>query len=145
MSTIVSLPSHHPFARGHSAVLFAQGMWVRAKASLITESGDLRIVLGLETDRLDFGPKGRAWVRLLDASGVELARVQMEQPIGIPGKAPGKARIEEFSLSVAVSAAIASRTASLAVSVTYDGKQFAPFGLPIEDIAQAIAVIVSAA
>ncbi|MBM4346126.1 MAG: hypothetical protein FJ100_22360 [Deltaproteobacteria bacterium] len=81
-------------------------------------------------------------VYLFDGGHNEVAHMKMQEPIAIDGKAPGRARIEEFPLTVNVPRDVAARTTSLEVSVTYDGKQFGLWGIPLDTIVQAIVIII---
>lgn len=143
MTIIRSTPLKHPFARGHSALVQGGPGWVRGKASLDTETGALTMVLGLETDSTTDGVRGRMSVRVYDDAGVEIARVAMKHDMGIPGKAPGKARIEKFTMVRSLPVAVARRAARLDVAVRYSGKQFGLWGIPFEVVVKAIEIIFS--
>lgn len=147
MATINTLPIDHPFARGHSAVFHVTDPegWVRGRASLVTNTGELTMVLGLETDSVAFGVRGTLKVRLFDDRSVEIAVIKMNQDIGIPGKAPGRARIEEFTLTKRIPADVAARAVALDVEVEFTGKQFGIFGIPISAVIDAISVLILAA
>lgn len=143
MPTISTFPIDHPFARGHSTVFHVSDPegWVRGKASLVTETGDLTMVLGLETDSVAFGVRGRLKVRVFDSKSVEKAVIKMGQDIGIPGKSPGGARIEEFTLTKRIPADVAARAVALDVEVEFTGKQFGLFGIPLSAVVDAITVL----
>lgn len=147
MPAISTLPSNHPFARGHSAVFHVTDPegWVRGRASLVTDTGDLTMVLGLETDSVAAGVRGRLKVRLFDNS-VEIAVIKMDRDVGIPGKAPGRARIEEFTLAKRIPSDVASRATGIDVEVEFTGKQFGIFGLdvPLNVIIDAIRILIAA-
>jgi hypothetical protein len=145
MPTISTFPSNHPFARGHSSVFHVTDPegWVRGRASLDTGTGDLTMVLGLETDSVTEGVKGRLKVRRFDSSGIEIAVIKMNQDIGIPGKAPGRARIEEFTLAKRIPADVASRTTGIDVEVEFTGKQFGLFGISLDVVIDAISILIA--
>ena len=115
--------------------------WVRGKAALDTSTGQFTMVLGLETDWVNRGVKGKMKVALKDSKNATIATVEMGQEMGIPGKDPGKARIEEFTLVKTVPADIAKRTAALDVNVEYTGPQFGLWGIPLQAVLDAIKIV----
>ena len=145
MSTISTPPSNHPFARGHSAVFHVTDPegWVRGRASLVTDTGELTMVLGLETDSVLEGVRGRMKVRLYDSSNVEIAVIRMDRDIGIPGKAPGRARIEEFTLTRRIATDVSSRATGIDAEVEFTGKQFGIPGVPLDVVIDAIRILIA--
>jgi hypothetical protein len=103
------------------------------------------MVLGLETDSVAAGVRGRLKVRLFDSNSVEIAVIKMEQDVGIPGKAPGGARIEEFTLAKRIPADVASRATGIDVEVEFTGKQFGILGLdiPLDVVIDAIRILIA--
>ena len=144
-NVIRSKKSGHPFARGHSAVLHVRDPegWVRGKASLDRNSGRLTMTLGLETDSVASGVRGRMSVYVFDDAGNEIATVKMGKDVGIPGKAPGKSRSEDFTMRRRIPRDVAARATSVEVDVDFTGKQFGLFGVDLDVIADAIKVLVA--
>lgn len=101
------------------------------------------MVLGLETDSVAEGVRGRLKVRLFDSNGIEIAVIKMNQDIGIPGKIPGRARIEEFTLAKRIPADVASRTTGIDVEVEFTGKQFGLFGISLDVVIDAISILIA--
>jgi len=145
MTILRSSKLDHAFARGHSALRHVKNPegWVRGKAVLDTQTGNLEMVLGLETDSTSHGVRGRMSVRIFDAKGVEVAYAEMTKPLGIPGKEPGPSRIEEFSIRRSIPLEAARRAAKLKVSVTYDGAQFGIWGIPLKDVVKAVKIVIA--
>ncbi len=113
--------SQNAWARGCQIVQIIQdhGM-VRGSGQVDTNTGEVRLLLGIETDRLDSGPRGKVFINLYDASGAKIGYISSGD-IGIPGKNPGTARIEWFDGRVTISQNLARRVAKMDVGVQYTG------------------------
>jgi hypothetical protein len=100
------------------------------------------MTLGLETDSVEAGVRGRMACYLYDAGHHEILRAEMKLDIGIPGKQPGLARIADFPMAITVPRELAARTSAVEVSAQYTGQQFGPFGMSLSDIVGAIRLLI---
>lgn len=117
--------------------------WVRAKASLDTETGvvDMRFVV--ETDSTASGPCGKMTVVLRDESGRDLATVKMNKKVCRGGKPPGKAARTDFTFQKAVPMHVARATKDVVVLVEKAGKRIRLWDIPLSVVEDGIKVAVA--
>src|ERR1700761_9204200 len=94
--------------------------WVRGTAALDKDSGILSITVQLETDSVLAGPKGRLSTIIRNADGKQIYRA-MSDEIGIGGKPPGKAVIQNFTSNISVPKAIAFTANSMSLDAECTG------------------------
>lgn len=134
---------HRDNRNGMQSVMYcgnSPSSYVRASGSLDTASGRITIAAQLETDSVAAGPKGRITATIKDASGSILATVQSEE-VGIGGKAPGKARVENFSSRIDVDPALAQRAASLFIEAQCTGSTDRLFGIRVGTLTDAFKLV----
>lgn len=105
------------FDRGMQSTMYCGNnpeSWVRGSAKLDRKTGRLSMTIQLETDSTVAGPKGKVIVMARDATGNSLATADSGE-IGIGGKPPGKARIQDFGASASIPLASAKNVRSLSV------------------------------
>jgi hypothetical protein len=94
--------------------------WVRGRADVDPVNGQVAMLMQLETDALDVGPKGVIQVTFKDDQGNALATINSGE-IGTGGKAPGRARIENVPASTNIPPALAARVSTIAVHARCTG------------------------
>jgi hypothetical protein len=143
MTTLHTTPSHHSFARGCSSLIHIQPEgWVRAKASFDTDTGEMRMTLGLETDVVDQGPMGRATAAIYDAKHRLLATLEMGEPAKLPGKALWGPRIDWFESVRRVPPDVAIRATSIEVRAEHVGQYRELFGINLAALEPASRLLV---
>jgi hypothetical protein len=117
-------PYTGPFERGFCSTTYCgdSGVesWVRGRADLNPANGQIAILLELETDALDAGPKGIMKAIFKDADGKTLATVKSSE-VGVGGKVPGRSRIENIPASGAMPVNLAGQVASIEIQTTCTG------------------------
>lgn len=146
-------PKDEPFSGSHNQVWGARRSscafvhaqphaegWVRAWARLHRDTGAVDLALEIETDTLHKGPCGKIGAELMD-HGKVIAKIDMGQPACIGGKPPGRAvaRLVEFGGSIP--ADLARHVDEVKANATVTGSRIAPFGLSIQEIEQALTVV----
>lgn len=117
--------------------------WVRAYASLNTETGVVSMRFGLETDSTATGPCGRMSVLLRGDDGRDLASVKMDKKVCRGGKPPGKAARTDFTFQKAVPMKIAKQTTQVVVLVEKAGKRVRLWDIPLSVVKDAVTLGVS--
>jgi hypothetical protein len=127
---------HEPFtngfcARAHSKPMGAEG-WVRGKANLNRDTGDVHIFMQLETDSVAAGPCGKIAADFLEEDGTVLATITTGEACR-GGKPPGKAvRSDAHSNQPhAIPVAVAKKVTKIVVRPTVTGIKKGLFGLTI--------------
>lgn len=119
-------PYHGPFERGLCATQHCNESgngpesWVRGRADLDPVTGQVALLLQLETDAVDAGPKGIMQVTFKDARGNTLGVINSKE-VGVGGKAPGRARIENIPSSGTIPADKAAQVNSIEVKAQCTG------------------------
>jgi len=129
----VQQPSQPQSAGGGSIGLLAHGPapnettvydigWVRGSASLSKTTGVVVFCVRMATDSLEYGPKARIGVALLDSNEKDIANIAVGE-IGRGGRQHGKAEddVDKFCGKATVSPDIAGRTTSVNVTVRVTG------------------------
>ena len=132
------------FDRGFQATTYCGNSpesWVRGSAFLEKSTGLLTMWIGLETDATDRGPKGQILVYVYDCNGNLLSKVASAE-VGIGGKMPGGARINNFQSYANLGPQIGSQACSITVVANCTGSTFQLFGLSMDQVTDAAGLIV---
>jgi len=116
-------PYHGPFTRGFCSTDYCGNMpesWVRGRADLDTKTGQIAMLLELETDSTAGGPKGMMQAVFKDAAGKTLATVSSKEQ-GVGGKSPGHSRIENIPASANMQPDLAKQVNSIEVMAKCTG------------------------
>ena len=116
--------------------------WVRGSAALDKESGILSMTIQLETDSVLAGPKGRVVASISDSAGRLLYRATSDE-IGIGGKPPGQAVIENFSSTISIPLPISAAASSLYLDAECTGPINRLFNVDLVNVHQSFGVIAS--
>lgn len=114
--------------------------YVRGSATVDTASGSVAVAIQLETDSVAAGPKGRVVVTVKNRLGASIATIQSEE-VGIGGKAPGKARIENFSSRLSIDTALAAQADSVYVEAECKGSVDRLFNIKLGTVEDAFKLL----
>jgi hypothetical protein len=116
--------------------------WVRGSATLDTDSGLISIIINLETDSVEAGPKGIVTVQVKDAAGNILATATSGE-VGRGGKKPGTFASSTFHSTTTIPIAQSRQAASLYITAQCTGSKDGLFGVNLEDLLHAFQIIVA--
>jgi hypothetical protein len=94
--------------------------WVRGRADLDPVTGQVALLLQLETDAVDAGPKGTMQVIFKNAQGATLGTINSKE-VGVGGKSPGRSRIENIPSTGTIPVAKAAQVSSIEVKARCTG------------------------
>jgi hypothetical protein len=98
----------------------------------------------LATDSKTAGPCGKLTVLLLDGQGNDLVRVTMNRAVCRGGEPSGAAVTQNVLLQKLVPPTLAQRTKSIVVTTEYSGWHLGAWNVRLQDIAEAIQMLVIA-
>ena len=144
--TIKCVPSGDQVAGGQCS--FVQRAmpesWVRGSAALDTSTGVLSLSLQLATASKTAGPCGKLTVMLRDSQGNDLVQVTMGRAVCLGGKSTETAAVKNFQLQKTVPQALAQQTKAVVVTLEYSGVQLGAWNVNLQEIANAIRMLVIA-
>jgi hypothetical protein len=105
-----------------SFVVVKKGLgMITGMATINTKTGVISYQCGLETDRIDSGPKGTWQIVIYDAAGKELKLIGLGE-LSCGGTLPGKPRFNVWKGEAKISPAIAAKAKSIEMTGRYTGQ-----------------------